>query len=83
MKSQRVEFRPPKGSVPEGMTANEDFDLVCSFRVKDTGDVCLVKFGDAEMPGYDGKASEAPAKEEHADMAGKMMQAGPPAGGGY
>jgi len=61
MKSQRVEFRPPAGSVPEGVQANEEFDMVCSFRVKDDGNVCLVMFGDEQMPGYDSKSTSRPA----------------------
>jgi len=35
--------------------------MVCSFRVKDDGNVCLVLFGDNEMPGYDSKSYSRPA----------------------
>lgn len=50
--SHRIEFRPPDGAVPEGLTAGEEFDSVCTFRVKDSGEICLVMLGDAQMPGY-------------------------------
>ena len=50
MKSKRVEFQIPEGfMLPEG--ADTDFDLVCSFRVKPGGTLCLTKLGDVEMPG--------------------------------
>lgn len=57
MMTKRVEFRPPDGAVPEGTTAGEEFDSVCTFRVKDNGQICLVKLGDTEMPGYEDSSS--------------------------
>ena len=73
MKMKRVEFTPPKDfPMPEGITANEDFDLVCTFRLKDSGDVCLVMCGDAKMPGYDGQ-EKSESKPSYADMAPKPM----------
>lgn len=53
MMTKRIEFVPPEGVVPEGAQAGEEFDAVCSFRVKDSGQICLVKLGDTQMPGYD------------------------------
>lgn len=72
MKSKLVEFRPPDGAVPEGTGANEEFDLVCTFRVKDMGTVCLVKMGDTEMPGYNDTGSKS--KPDYGDMTGGMME---------
>ena len=58
-KGDRVEFRPPNGfSVPEGSEEKGEFDLVCSFRVKPDGMVCMTQLGDHKMPGYDGKEEE-------------------------
>lgn len=52
----RVEFRPPKGfAMPEGTEEKGEFDLVCTFRVKPDGMLCLTMLGDTKMPGYDGK----------------------------
>lgn len=63
---KRIEFQPPPGVVPEGATAGEDFDLVCSFRVKADGTVCLVEMGDVDMPGYDAKGESKPTYGEYA-----------------
>jgi hypothetical protein len=49
-----IEFKPPQGVVPEGVGIGEDFDLVCTFRVKASG-VCLVQLGEIKLPGYDAK----------------------------
>ena len=61
--AKRIEFRPPTGSVPEGLTAVEDFDSVCTFRVKANGDICLVMLGDTQMPGYGEKPDSRAAYE--------------------
>jgi len=56
MKSKPVEFGIPEGfTAPEGVEAGEDFDLVCSLRMKAGGTLCLTKLGDVEMPGYKDK----------------------------
>jgi hypothetical protein len=60
---KKVEFQPPKGAVPEGHEAGEDFDMVCTFRVKDNGSCCLVVMGETKMPGYDDKAKPADYRE--------------------
>ena len=60
MKSKPVEFAIPEGwVVPEGAEPNEDFDLVCSLRLKPNGTLCLTKLGDVEMPGYRDKESRS------------------------
>lgn len=67
-KSDRVEFRPPKDfTVPEGTEAKGEFDLVCSFRVKPDGMICLTMLGDTKMPGYDGKEEEAEETKSRPD----------------
>jgi hypothetical protein len=65
MKNGKVEFTPPTGATPEGTEAGKEFDLVCTFRVKDDGDVCLVMMGDTKMEGYDEKA-ERPSYRKYA-----------------
>ena len=79
--SERVEFKPPRGwNPPEQTDPGKDFDLVCSFRVKPSGQLCLVKLGDHDMPGYGDKSEEAhenkPDYSEYAKgMAESMDQA--------
>jgi len=77
MKSQRVEFQPPKdAAMPEGVQKDEDFDMVCSFRIGANGQCCMTKFGDAEMPGYDKSSSQEYKKDDkpgYGDMASGMM----------
>ncbi len=67
---KRVEFQPPQNVVPEGTKDGEEFDLVCTFRVKGQN-VCLVQLGDEKMPGYSDKdkpAGKASYADEHAAM---------------
>jgi hypothetical protein len=75
MKSQKVEFQLPKdAAVPEG-TGEDEFDMVCSFKIGANGQACMTRFGDAEMPGY-GDKKEKPGKEDkpgYGDMAQGMM----------
>lgn len=65
MKTKRVEFTPPAGVVPEGTTPGEEFDVVCTFRVKDGGTICLVEAGDVKMPGYDESSDSKPTYESY------------------
>jgi len=45
--------------MPEDVGDGEEFDLVCTFRVKNQT-VCLVKMGDSEMPGYKDSSKHKP-----------------------
>ena len=57
--SGRVEFRAPSGfQAPENIEQGKDFDLVCSFRVKPDGTICMTKLGDVDMPGYGDKKDQ-------------------------
>lgn len=47
-----VEFTPPSGSLPEGVGDGEEFDLVCTFRVKGK-QVCMTQMGDKKVSDYD------------------------------
>lgn len=68
MTTKRVEFTPPDGVVPEGAEAGEEFDAVCTFRVKDSGDICLIQLGETKMPGYDSSPQYKPDYELPGDM---------------
>jgi hypothetical protein len=48
-----VEFKPPKGVVPEDIQVGDTFDLVSTYELQSNGEVCLVQMGDVKMPGYD------------------------------
>jgi hypothetical protein len=74
---EKVEFHPPQNAaVPEGEGAQE-FDLVCTFRRKPDGRVCMTQFGDAPMPGY-GKEKMNEAKPDYGGYVGSMRQQGYP-----
>jgi len=62
-----VEFVPPKDfKPPENSQPDKDWDMVCSFRTKSDGKICMTKLGDVDMPGYGSKKDESEAKEtEH------------------
>lgn len=73
MRMKRVEFSAPEGSVPEGTASGEEFDAVCTFRVSNNGTICLVKLGDTEMPGYNGKEDSKPSYDSYSKP---MMESG-------
>lgn len=81
---KRIEFTPPANVVPEGTKAGEEFDLVCSFRVKPDGDVCLIQMGDEKLPGYSDKAGNGKPsyKDEHEAMMGGDSGTAMGSGGG-
>lgn len=72
MSSRRIEFEAPPGVVPEGSKSGDEFDAVCTFRVKSDGTVCLVQIADEKMPGYSDKADKGRASyaDEHKAMLG-------------
>jgi len=52
MKTKPVEFQIPEGfTIPEGTEPGEDFDSVCTFRVRGNGTLLLAKLGECDMPG--------------------------------
>lgn len=69
MKSKPVEFSAPAGVVPEGTEANEEFDAVATFRVKESGTICLVKIGEVDMPVYKDKGERPSYHKQAAEMA--------------
>lgn len=74
----KVEFQPPAGAVPEGLSVGDEFDLVCSFRVKPSGQICLIQLGEIKMPGY---SEDAKTHDNYASEA-KAMRGGMTANGG-
>jgi len=71
---QKVSFRPPPGAVPEGTALGEDFDLVCTFRVEQGGQVCLTLMGDHKMPGTSEGAYKHEPKPSYTGEAQAMQQ---------
>jgi len=82
---ERVEFKAPKGVVPEDVKSGDTFDLVSTYRLKPNGDICLVQIGDTKMPGYvkdeyDNKEQEH--REDYGDVMQSMHSAMSSGGGG-
>lgn len=71
---KRVEFPAPQGAVPEGTKDGEEFDSVCTFRVKGEN-VCLVVMGDVKLPGYSDKDRDK-GKPSYKDEHDAMMASG-------
>lgn len=80
----RVEFKAPKGVVPDDIKPGDSFDLVSTYRLKDNGEICLTKIGDAEMPGYDegDYHDKQTHRKSYGDMAASMQSAMSSQGGG-
>lgn len=77
MRAKTIEFQPPKEfTIPEGTQPGEDFDAVCTFRMKDAGTICLVQLGDVKMPGYGDKDDSQKPSSAMQDYTKGMMAAG-------
>lgn len=49
-KPKAIEFDAPKDfRLPEGKQSGDEFSLVCDFKMKPNGKLCLVKLGDQEL----------------------------------
>jgi len=75
--SGKVRFKPPKGFVPPEAKDGE-FDIVCSFREEEGGELCMTKIGDTELPGYEtGSEQKKPTehKPDYSEVSGPMMAA--------
>lgn len=69
MKSKKVRFVPPNGTVPEGTQAGDEFDLVTTYRMDEDGQCCMVRMGDTQMD-YD---KHEKSKPDYHDMANNIM----------
>lgn len=76
MNENKVEFFPPKGfSPPEQTEPGKGFDLVCTFKVKPDGAICLTRLGETDMPGYGGRDEDAhESKPDYGEYAKGMAQ---------
>lgn len=80
MNENKLEMKPPAGVVPEGIKPGDEFDLVTTWRLKDTGMICPVMLGDVKMEGYGDKdngpkSMPAPGYGDYAKgMVGSMGQ---------
>lgn len=72
-KGEAVEFQPPSTfRIPENVKPGEEFDLVCSFKVKD-GKLCLTKLGDTDMPKYKGGGWRGGSKPDYSEYSKGIM----------
>lgn len=93
--AERVEFKPPKGVIPDDVSTGDTFDLVSTYRLKGSGEICLIQIGDTKMPGYDEDEYEEQTngqnRKSYADVMSSMQSTmsegnsmpGSDAGGGY
>lgn len=92
--NERVEFRPPKGMVPEDIQSGDTFDLVSTYRLKPSGEVCLIQAGEHKLPGYEEEDYKEETKGKNRESYGNVMDSmhaamdqggggNPGEGGGY
>lgn len=55
MKNYKMTFMPPKGAVPEGTKAGDEFDLVTTYRLTASGECCITRMGDMPVGGEENK----------------------------
>jgi hypothetical protein len=70
----RVEFKPPKGVIPDDVASGDTFDLVSTYRLKGSGEICLIQIGDMKMPGYDEDKYQEQTKTQNRKSYGDVMQ---------
>lgn len=79
--TQQVEFKPPKGFIPPQANETGEFDLVCTFRSKPGGTICLTQLGDTKMPGYGQSQTEkVESKPDYSQYSQGIAQAMPQPG---
>lgn len=50
MKNSYIEFEPPAGFVlPESVQPGDSFSLVCDFKLKDSGKLCITQLGELDL----------------------------------
>lgn len=54
---KEIKFKPLPNSVPEGTQMGDSFDLVCTFRLEENGEVCLEQMGDVKAEYKEDKKS--------------------------
>lgn len=72
--SERIEFKAPKGVVPEDVAAGDTFDLVSTYRLKENGQICLIQIGEHKMPGYEEDDYKESTKGKNRESYGNVMQ---------
>lgn len=66
----KIEFKAPPGfAIPQGGEGGKPFDVVCTFEARENGELCLVKIGDSDAPGY-GKNADKGEPEKAPDYKG-------------
>jgi hypothetical protein len=73
--SKKIEFEPMAHAVPEGTAAGDTFDLVCTFKLCDSGRVCMTQMGDV-MAEEDDKVKTRPDFKDEAKSIQDTMLAG-------
>lgn len=68
---EKVEFTPPQSFTPPEGSDDGEFDIVCSFRTKDSK-ICMTKLGDVKMPGYE-DGDEPQTKPDYSGYAQGMQ----------
>ena len=72
----KIEFKPLPNAVPEGTQVGDEFDLVCTFRLEDSGRVCLTQMGDVKADYDKGKPKYRPDYKDEAKQIQASMLAG-------
>ena len=80
-----IKFKPLPNSVPEGTQRGDSFDLVCTFRLEENGEVCLEQMGDVKAEYKDDKKSmvRPGMDDEIKAMQSSMMSEGSASPGNY
>jgi hypothetical protein len=55
---KKIEFEPLPNSVPEGTQVGGEFDLVTTYRLEESGRVCIVQMGEVKSD-YDEKGEKS------------------------
>lgn len=73
-KSKRIEFDIPEGFVvPEGVSANGQFEALATIQLKEDGRACLVAVDGYRMPGYQEEDSDSDDEQSYSSAASAGM----------
>ena len=72
----KIEFKPLPNAVPEGTQVGDTFDIVCSFKLQESGQVTLTQMGDVKADDEDKLKFRPDFKDDAKSIQSAMLAGG-------
>jgi|GEM_PF-5850920 hypothetical protein len=72
-KTSKIQFDPLPNAVPEGTQIGDTFDIVCTFKLCDSGSVCLTQMGDVKAEDEDKPKFRPDFKDDAKSIQASML----------